>query len=181
MTEIPENNNGVYEAIKRRRAVRQFAAKAVPREQIEQIVHAGRLSASAKNRQPWQFIVVTKRDRLQALSECGPWCGHLAGAAFAVVMSVEDMHDPATLTTPFDLGRASQNMILTAWEMGIMSCLATIYEPDKARAALAIPDDRAVPWAISFGYPTPESDPRDRPPRKSGRKDLDEIVHWERW
>jgi nitroreductase len=105
----------------------------------------------------------------------------LAGADFAVVMTVEDMHDPSTLTTPFDLGRASQNMILAAWEKGIMSCLATIYEPDKTRAALDIPNDRAVPWAISFGYPTPESDPRDRSPRKSGRRVLDEIVHWERW
>ncbi len=181
MTENSENNNSVYDAIKNRRAVRQFAAEPVPREQIEQIIHAGRLSASAKNRQPWQFIVVTERHTLQALSVCGPWCGHLAGAAFAVVMTVEDMHDPSTLTTPFDLGRASQNMILTAWEIGIMSCLATIYEPDKARAALDIPNDRAIPWAISFGYPTPESDPRDRPPRKSGRRALDKIVHWERW
>jgi nitroreductase len=152
-----------------------------PREQIEEVIHAGRLSASAKNRQPWQFIIVSERDTLQALSECGPWCGHLAGAAFAVVMTVEDMQDPPTLTTPFDLGRAGQNMILAAWEKGIMSCLATIYEPDKARAALGIPGERAVPWAISFGYPTPESDPRGRPPRKSGRKDLDEVAHWERW
>jgi nitroreductase len=176
-----DENNSVYKAIRNRRAVRQFAAEPVPREQIEQIIHAGRLSASAKNRQPWQFIVVTERDTLQALSVCGPWCGHLAGAAFAVVLTVEDLTDPPTLTTPFDLGRASQNMILAAWEMGIMSCMATIYEPDKARAALDIPPDRAVPWAISFGYPTPESDPRHRPPRKTGRKALDDIVHWQRW
>lgn len=181
MTNNPHKNNSVYHAIKNRRAVRQFAAEPVPREQIEKVVHAGRLSASAKNRQPWQFIVVTDRQTLQALSVCGPWCGHLAGAAFAVVMVVEDMLDPPTLTTPFDLGRAGQNMILLAWEMGIMSCLATIYEPDKARAALEIPADKAVPWAISFGFPTPESDPRDRPPRKSGRKIMDEIVHWEKW
>jgi nitroreductase len=181
MTKSPENNDCVYDAIKNRRAVRQFAPEPVPREQIEEVIHAARLSASAKNRQPWQFVIVTEDDTLQALSECGPWCGHLAGAAFAVVMTVEDMQDPPTLTTPFDLGRASQNMILAAWEKGIMSCMATIYEPHKARAALDIPGDRAVPWAISFGYPTAESDPRDRPPRKSGRKELDEIVHWQRW
>jgi nitroreductase len=181
MTKNSEKNTCVFKAIKTRRAVRQFTAQAVPREHIERIVHAGRLSASAKNRQPWQFLVVTKRDLLQSLSECGPWCGHLAGAAFAIVMTVEDMHDPPTLTTPFDLGRASQNMVLVAWEIGIMSCLATIYEPDKARSALGIPNSRAVPWAISFGYPTPEADPRDRPPRKSGRMPLDKIIHWEQW
>ncbi len=181
MTKIPEKNNCVYNAIKYRRAVRQFTAEPVSPEQIERVIDAGRLSASAKNRQPWQFVIVTERERLHALSVCGPWCEHLAGAAFAVVMTVEDINDPPTLTTPFDLGRASQNMILTAWEMGIMSCLATIYEPDKARTALGIPRERAVPWAISFGYPTPESDPRDRPPRKDGRKVLDEVVHRERW
>lgn len=181
MSENSEKNNCIFKAIKSRRAVRAFAAQPVPHEQIEQIIHAGRLSASAKNRQPWQFIVVTERDTLQKLSTCGPWCGHLAGAALAIVMTVQDMQDPPTLTTPFDLGRASQNMILAAWEMGIMSCLATIYEPDKARTALGIPGDRDVPWAISFGYPTPESDPRHRPARKSGRKNLDEIVHWQRW
>ncbi|MDX1417729.1 MAG: nitroreductase family protein [Candidatus Promineifilaceae bacterium] len=181
MTTKSENNNPVYQAIKSRRAVRQFAPDPIPRQQIEQLIHTGRLSASAKNRQPWQFIVVTERDTLRELSTCGPWCGHLAGAAFAVVLTAEDLHEPPTLTTPFDLGRAGQNMILAAWEMGIMSCLATIYEPDQARAILAIPGDRAVPWAISFGYPTAESDPRSRPPRKSGRKELDEILHWERW
>jgi nitroreductase len=171
----------VYDAIKTRRAVREFESKPVPREEIERIVHAGRLSGSAKNRQPWQFVIVTERATLQALSECGEWCRHLAGAAFAVVLTVADMHDPPTLTTPFDLGRASQNMILAAWERGIGSVMATIYEQDKARAALGIPADRAVPWAISFGYPAPDSDPRQRPPRKTGRKEFDAVARWERW
>ncbi len=171
----------VFDAIKTNRSVREFDSKPVPREAIEQIVHAGRLSGSAKNRQPWMFIIVTERATLRALSECGEWCRHLAGAAFAVVMTVPDMTDPPTLTTPFDLGRASQNMILAAWELGIGSVMATIYDTDKARAALGIPADHAVPWAISFGYPTPEADPRTRPPRKTGRKAFDEVARWERW
>ena len=181
MKEDSELNMPIFDSVKNRRAVREFSDKVVPREQIEKIIQAGRYSASAKNHQPWQFIIVTERDNLQSLSECGPWCGHLAGAAFAVVMTVENMDEPSTHTTPFDLGRASQNMILVGWEMGLMSCLATIYDPEKARTILKIPPDRAVPWAISFGYPTSESDPRNRPPRKGGRKTLDEIAHWERW
>jgi nitroreductase len=98
-----------------------------------------------------------------------------------VVLVVDDLREPGTLTTPFDLGRASQNMILTAWEMGIGSCMATIYEPDQARAALRIPESKDVPWAISFGYPHPDSDPRRRPARKDGRKAADEVIKWERW
>lgn len=161
--------------------MRQFADRPVSREDIEQILHAGRLSGSAKNSQPWQFIVVTERETLQKLSECGPWCGHLAGAAFGVVLTVDDLREPPTLSTPFDLGRAAQNMILAAWALEIGSCMATIYEADLARAALGVPAGRDVPWAISFGYPAPEADPRNRPPRATGRKALDEVVRWEKW
>ncbi len=171
----------VTEAVRGNRSVRQFRDEPVSREVIEQIVNAGRLSGSAKNRQPWQFVVVTDRATLLALSQCGQWCAHLEGAAFGVVLTVENLHEPPTLTTPFDLGRASQNMILTGWALGVGSCMATIYETDRARAALGIPDSMDVPWAISFGYAHPDADPRQRPPRKDGRRPLDEVVHWERW
>lgn len=171
----------VYEAIRSNRSVREFTAQPVSREDIERIVNAGRLSGSAKNRQPWRFVIVTDRAKLQALSECGPWCGHVAGAAFAVVLTVRDLHQPPTLTTPFDLGRASQNMILAAWERGIASSMATIYEPALARRTLAIPENYDVPWAISFGYPAPDADPRGRAPRREGRLRLDEVTSWETW
>lgn len=171
----------VYDAIKTHRAVREFSATPVSHEHIETIVNAGRLSGSAKNHQPWTFIVVTQRVSLAALVDCGPWCKHTAGAAFVVVLVVPDLREPRTLTTPFDLGRASQNMMLTAWELGIGSVLGTIYEPQVARRTLAIPDSNDVPWLISFGYPHPDSDPRQRPPRKTGRRALEEVTRWERW
>ena len=52
----------VFQAIRTNRSVRQFADRAVGRDDIERILHAGRLSGSAKNSQPWQFIVVTDRE-----------------------------------------------------------------------------------------------------------------------
>ena len=171
----------VYDAIKARRAVRKFSDQPVARADIEKIVNAGRLSGSAKNRQPWTFIVVEERDTLQQLVACGSWCTHVAGATFAVVLVVDDLHEPHTLTTPFDLGRTSQNMILTAWEMGIGSVMGTIYEQDIAHAALSIPKDKDVPWLISFGYPDAEHDPRNRPPRKEGREALDQVLRWGQW
>lgn len=171
----------VSEAIKTNRAVRQFAERPVPPEDIARIVNAGRLSGSAKNRQPWTFIVVTERETLRALAACGPWCAHAAGAAFAVVLVVDDLQTPPTLTTPFDLGRASQNMILAAWELGIGSCMGTLYEPEVAQRVLGIPADKDAPWLISFGYPHPDDDPRTRPPRAGGRRSLDEVMRRERW
>lgn len=171
----------VYEAIKTNRSVRQYADQPVSREHIEQIVNAGRLSGSAKNRQPWTFIILTEREQLEGIGGCGPWCGHLVGAAFAVVLVVDELNQPPTLTTPFDLGRASQNMILAAWELGIASCMATIYDQERAQTLLGLPDDMDVPWAISFGYPHPDVDPRRRPARASGRRLLRDVIKWERW
>ncbi len=171
----------VFEAIASNRSVRLFADTPVEREIIQRIVNAGRLSGSAKNTQPWTFVVVTERATLAALSQCGPWCGHLAGAACAVVLVTEDLKTPPTLTTPFDLGRAAQNMILAAWGLGIGSCMATIYDEDCARAALHAPEGLDIPWALSFGYPQPDSDPRQRPARAPGRRRLDEVVRWEQW
>jgi nitroreductase len=171
----------VFEAITSNRSVRQFADTPVEREIMQRIVNAGRLSGSAKNTQPWTFVVVTERATLAALSQCGPWCGHLAGAAFAVVLVTEDLKTPPTLTTPFDLGRTAQNMILAAWGLGVGSCMATIYDEDCARAAIHAPDGLDVPWALSFGYPHPDSDPRQRAARASGRRRLDDVIKWEQW
>lgn len=171
----------VYEAILTNRSVRQFSDEPVSRANIERIVNAGRLSGSAKNRQPWTFVVATDRPALEALAACGPWTKHTAGAAFVVVLVAETLLEPETLTTPFDLGRASQNMILAAWDLGIGSVMGSIYQPEVARTALGIPVGKDIPWLISFGYPQPDADPRTRPPRAEGRRPLAEVVRWEHW
>jgi nitroreductase len=60
----------VYNAIKSRRAVRQFRDEPLPDEAVRRILNAGRLSGSAKNRQPWHFVAVRNREMLRALSTC---------------------------------------------------------------------------------------------------------------
>jgi nitroreductase len=64
--------------------------------------------------------------------------------------------------------------------MGIGSCLASIYEPDKARLLLGYPENLHLRIAISFGYPL---NPQDltAPPKKGGRRRMDEVAHWEHW
>ena len=82
--------------------------------------------------------------------------------------------------TMFDLGQCAAYMQLAAWELGVGSCLASIYEADKAREVLRFPADLHLRIAISFGYPV---DPAvlSAPPQKGGRKSLDEVVHWDHW
>jgi nitroreductase len=71
-------------------------------------------------------------------------------------------------------------MQLAAWDLGIGSCIASIYEPEKARQLLGYPADLHLRFALSFGYPS-DASTLTRPPKKGGRRPLDEIVHWEKW
>jgi nitroreductase len=71
-------------------------------------------------------------------------------------------------------------MILAAWELGIGSVPATVYDHELARRLLGYPDDRHCEFLLSFGYP---ADPADltRPLKPGGRRPLSELVHEERW
>jgi len=163
----------VSETIRKVRSVRQFKPEALPDDVLQEILDAGRRAQSSKNTQPWQFVVVRERETLQALSECGQFAGHLAGAAVGVALVAprENFWDS------FDLGQAAAYMALAAWERGVGYCIAAMWDPDKAKAILGIPDDQHFQVALSFGYPADDW----QPAKMGGRKPLDDIVHWERW
>jgi nitroreductase len=80
----------------------------------------------------------------------------------------------------FDAGQSASYMQLAAWELGVGSCLATIYEPDPARLLLDVPADFFLNVAISFGYPL-DTQVLTAAPKKGGRLAFDQIVHFDRW
>jgi nitroreductase len=168
----------VLEAIRGKRAVRAFSDQPIPEKDMHAILNAGRRAQSAKNMQPWQFIAIREREMLTALSRLGQYAGHLAGAALGVAILTPD---PATrFSVMFDAGQAAAYMQLAAWEMGIGSVPATIYEPEQARELLGFPAEWHLRICLSFGYP---QDPEvlSRPNKPGGRTALTEVVHWERW
>ena len=69
----------VAEAIRTKRAVRQFKDQPVPEEAVKAILNAGRRSQSSKNTQRWHFVAVNDKETLTKLSECGAYARHLAG------------------------------------------------------------------------------------------------------
>lgn len=168
----------VFEAIRTKRAVRNFSEKPMSEENISRILNAGRRSQSSKNTQPWHFIAITDKATLNKLSGCGTWATHLAGAALGVAILTPDPTEK--FQTMFDAGQAAAFMQLAAWELGIGSCPASIYEAEKARAILGFPDELHLRIALSFGYPRNEEE-LSAPPKKSGRKDFNEVVHWNKW
>ncbi len=168
----------VSEAIRTKRAVRKFQEKALPQEVILAILNAGRRSQSSKNSQAWQFIAIQNKVSLKALSTCGEWAGHIAGAALAVAILTPDPAEK--FQRMFDAGQAAAFMQLAAWELGIGSCPASIYEPEKAREILGFPADWHLRMVLSFGYPV-ETEKLTAAPKKGGRLALAQLVHWERW
>jgi nitroreductase len=170
-----------WQAIDTTRAIRKFEDRPLAPEDLRRILDAGRRSGSSKNQQNWDFVVCTDRSHLVALAGVGPYAQHLAGAAAAVALVTPD---PATSEAPlsvmWDLGRAAQNMTLAAWELGIGSVPATVYDQPLAKELLGLPADRHCEFFLSFGYP---ADPAALTwaKRAGGRKPIDAIVHLERW
>lgn len=168
----------VSEAIRLKRAVREFQPQPLEPGHLDAILNAGRRAQSSKNTQPWHFIAIQERETLVALSKLGPWAGHLAGAALGVAI----VHpDPAErFQIMFDVGQSAAYMQLAAWELEIGSCLASIYEPDKARDLLGFPPEYHLRICISFGYPL-MTEELTQPPRAGGRQPIEQVVHWDRW
>ena len=175
----------VSDAIRFKRAVRKFTPEPLTEETILAILNAGRRAQSSKNSQPWHFITITDKGILKQLSECGYAGGvgpsnasHIAGAALAVAILTPD--PLAKFQTMFDAGQAAAYMQLAAWELGIGSCPASIYEPERARQILGFPDVWHLRMVLSFGYPL-QVEKLTSPPNKGGRRTLDDIVHREKW
>jgi nitroreductase len=166
-----------YQTILSIRSVRQFdLSRPIEEATLQRIVQAGRMSGSSKDSQPWWFIVIQDRERLQALSKTGDYAQHVAGAALAIAI----VFDPKFYRGEFDSGRTAQNMMLAAWNEGVGSCIASMHREDDCKAVLGVPQELRLQHILSFGYPLPVEQTIPAAPKRP-RKPLDEIVMKERW
>ena len=161
----------VFDTVRTMLAVRRYQDKPVPEATLRRIVEAGRLTGSAKNLQPWHFVVVQDRDVLRRLGALARTGAHVAQATAAIVVAVE--------RTPFavsDASRAIQSMLLVAWADGVASNWVGFGGLDEVRALLGIPGDLDVLAILPLGYPAGVVG-RGR----KRRKGLDAIAHRERY
>ena len=125
--------------------------------------------------------MVRDRDRLRQLASVGRYADHLAAAPAAIALVRPDARDEFRLRTlMWDLGRAAQNMVLAAWEIGVGSVPATVYDQALASRLLGLPSDRRCDFLLSVGYP---ADPSvlTAPNRAGGRLPMEAVAHEERW
>jgi nitroreductase len=160
-------------AIASRREMREYSDQALPGEVVTRILEAGRITGSSTNKQPWLFIVVEDRERVEQLAQIAYTPQNILTAKLVVAVAVRGKR-------AFDAGRATQNMLLAAWNEGVGSCPNGIKDSEKAAETLGLDDDESPVIILTFGYPARARDPQSRSPEewiaRANRKPFDEVV-----
>src|SRR5438309_9168731 len=147
-----------YLAAVAKREVREYTDRPLPEDVLTKILQAGRATGSAKNSQPWRFIILKDRQHRHDLADAmmAPRNLDRCAVAVAVVLLNERLR--------FDAGRLAQNMMVAAWALGVGSCPNSVHPDhvDDARTLLAVPAGAAVASVLTLGYPAP-GQPRPRP------------------
>ena len=168
-----------WDAIRARRNVRTYLPDPVPAADLDRIAEAGWRAPSASNRQHWNFIIVTDRDQLQALSTVWQGARHIAGAAAAIALVLPQPADERSkVVNQYDLGQATYAIMLAAADLGIGTGHSSVGDQEKAREILGVPADHDVAYMIGVGYPA------DRPLKpivKPNRLPFDEVVRHGHW
>ena len=168
-----------WEAIRSRRNVRRYTATPLPPADLDQILEAGRRAPSSRNWQPWDFVVVTDRDRLTQLAEVWQYAGHVAQSAATIALVAPEPADQLHRDwLEYDLGQATMSMMLAATDLGIGTGHAAVTDQDLARNILGHPLDHFVAYLIALGYPT---DGPFAPIRRPDRRPFDDVVHRDHW
>jgi nitroreductase len=160
-----------------RQAVKRFADRPIPAELLARILDCGRYAPSAREDQPWRFVVVQDaltRHRIAA----AVFQSELIRTAPVLVATCARVHSNITgsgrPSHPVDLAAATQAMALAAADMGLASAWITGFRESKIREVLGIPTDVPVVTMLALGYPDGfKPVPRRRPSR--------ETVAWDRW
>jgi nitroreductase len=160
------------EALKNRRSIRIFNSKPVPRESIEEIVEAGRLAPTAINIQPWEFVAITNKETLKAVAGLTDHGRFIAAAAACIAVFCKDSKYYLE-----DGCAATENILIAAHDLGLGSCWVAGDKKDysdKIKELLGAPADMKLVSLIPLGY-------TDNPARLPAKRNLKELLHWEKF
>ncbi len=167
--------------LKSLRTVRFFKREPVSQEALEDILEVARWSGSARNRQPWEFLMVRDRPTLEKLAALEGYVQHLASAAVGIVLVMKG--DPAKFEQEtFDEGRLAERISLAAASHGLGAAVGWFAGEGRgdAKRILGIPDERLVRTALSLGHPA-QNPPRGKSALPQGRKPLVDLVYEEHY
>ena len=168
------------EPIRRVSQIRQYSSEAVPDEVVDQLLELARWTGSAKNGQPWRFIVVRDKDRLKKLGALRPPIGWLAAAPLGIAIVLEGAEP---MFGAYDEGRLTERLLTGATLLGYGGGTAWFGGPTQdaeAKRILGIPNELTARQIVMIGRQTSTKDPRPSGPVR-GRKPISELVSYDRW
>jgi nitroreductase len=153
----------VFEAIKRRRSIRQFTSDPLGQDTLERILDAARWAPTASNQQRWRFVVVTSATVKELIKDFSP--GIFAIPAAYIVICVEKAPDAGTgagVSYLADCAIAAQNIMLAAYELGIGSCVVLAFSKTAVAEVLNLPENVEPLLVVTLGYPAEAPEPPTR-------------------
>jgi nitroreductase len=163
-----------YLAVASKRDWRSYADRPIPEDVVTRILDAGRVSGSGTNKQPWTFVVVEDAERKERVAESVYAAGNVRCAALVIAIATPGG------SRALDVGRAMQNMMLVAWNDGVVSCPNGMPDPGQTAQVLDLEGDLEPVIVLTFGYPRrpldPESKSAEEWGREANRRPLEEVV-----
>ena len=150
----------------KRRSIRRFLDKPVEQEKLERILRAGMQAPSAHNNQRWELLVVTDKDKREALSKMSPWAGMVAKAPVAIVVMGDTSNEELKQWFQQDLSACTENILLQIAEENLGGCWMGFY-PNMERVKMIqdyfnIPEQILPFSVIALGYSEDENKYVDR-------------------
>ena len=165
------------EAILTRRSVRSYTDAHVPDDVVKTLLGAAMSAPSAGNQQPWQFICVTNRDILNAITRVHPYSGMLKQAPLAIVVCGDLNRERFQGYWVQDCSAATQNLLIAARAQGLGAVWLGVYpledRVDGLRKLFGLPETIIPLSVVSIGYPSVAQGPADR---YDGRR-----IHYNKW
>ena len=161
-----------FDAISKRASVRKYQSKPVDKALLEKLVDAARRAPTARAVEPWEFVVVTKREALEALGQIANTGAFIKDAACCIAVYCKD-----TKYYLEDGSAATENILLAAAACGLGTCwVAGDKKPYVGRVSelLGVPEDMKLVSLISVGWPEKE-------PEQVKNRKLKDVIHWEKF
>jgi nitroreductase len=171
----------LQEAIKGRRSIRKFKKQKIPAATITKLIEAASYAPSAGNIQPWEFVIVTNPAIKKKLTEAARNQANVEEAPTVIVVCADEKRASLgygtrgrTLYCLQDTAAATQNILLTAYSIGLGTCWIGAFNEDEAKEAVKTPEGIRPVAIIPVGYP-------DETPRRRSRKILSQVTRYDRF
>lgn len=170
----------VMKNILNRKSVRQYTQEPVSDADVQTLLKAAMAAPSAKNRQPWRFIVIRERSTLDTLSEGLPFAKMLKHATMAILVcgdTIQPDDGKYNLNWEHDCSAAAQNILLAAESLGLGAVWSATYPNEDriilVKSVLGMPEHVMPLCIIPVGHPAAKVEPRD--------KWNPDNIHYEKW